>query len=1266
MLITAVCPQCGTKYQVQENLRGKPMRCLTPTCRHVFVIDPPPAAAPRQAGTVGDLIPLLSAEPLAPQELPALEPISPEEPAGPGASWRHAPPPRRGELPPVANGLLPPVGNAPGSPGTPVAHAPGSPAADESRPRQPLPPRSAVPPKAAASIPRVLGPGAWDAPPPVRRGPADTVRMPASARPTTPEHVPAEPAEQPPGHAPAADPVHRPRGRWARWVVWPLVGLTVLVLAGGGVGLYLALAQNEESLAEKADKQYAVGLYRDAAGLYQTLAEKYPGSDRAGYYRFRHELADIRYLAKEPETPLPALDRMDRFLTDHAKDPLLPAHGPEIGEALVNLLTGYAATAESTADEKPLEVMRRGTAVVAAARKIKLPRGAAAVDWAKVEAAFGRVREAVARVRRKNRVLARLRELAAGASYQSVRDAQALLKEEEPALPGLSRLPEVEGLIAQLYQGHLDGVRYVGTPADLKGRGRGEVGEPALLFDTLLQGAPGDGPPQDPVVLALARGVLYALGQSDGRVRWAMRVGIDTTALPVRVPARVGSLERILVLSSDTATLTALDANGVEQWRYRLGSPSLGRPVVLGQRAYLATYNGDVHEIELIEGKLLGRYELKQRLTRGGTLEPRSSRIYFPADEGCVYVLDVARRRCEMVLYSRHPGGSLRGEPIVVPPVPLQAGEVVPGYLILNQTNGLGAVQLRVFDLPVRDRHAPDHLLDPKAEVEGWTWFTPYHDPEKVVLLSDASVLGMFGLRQARNRDQALFPLLPGGGLGLRPLLHPDGPPPTRVRGRAEVAQVQGDDVWVLAAGRLQRLRLAWGQDVGPRLRAVWKEPIELGSPLHRSQVVEDRAGKSSLVLVTRPPRRSACWASCVGDERGVVHWKRQLGVVCAGTPVSLPAEGGPLLLAFDQGAGLFRIDPALYRNLHNAEWLSAGDAFVADSLDENPGQAPTVLRAADGKGVYVLACPRGGEQLVVRHVGTAEGRKFEVNEATATLSSPLHGTPALVGGHLVLPLGNGVLARLAVPVQARAAAQTGADWRAARAAPDSAGHVTALGGDRFLTTDGGRGLWCWQWPAGGTCNALHAEGAEVDEPALQLKDRVVTAPLLLPGKPDEPVRVCAADSGGVLSLVEVGDNGALAVKRTWDVGGVVTEGPFVARVGGAARVGCVVQPRDGATPSRLVWVDPGRDGVLWAYDTGGEAVVGRPHIAGGLVVVADQSGRYVGVDAATGKPAGKGYRLSGSVAPAASPTAFAPGRLLAPLSDGTMLLLAVEKLRTK
>src|SRR5262249_33587854 len=151
------------------------------------------------------------------------------------------------------------------------------------------------------------------------------------------------------------------------------------------------------------------------------------------------------------------------------------------------------------------------------------------------------------------------------------------------------------------------------------------------------------------------------LSQEDGEVIWVMRVGIDTGQLPVRVPRTPSAPEIALVLSADTLTLTAVNVlNGATLWRRPLGSECLGRPVVIERRAYLATHDGYVHEIELDGGKEQGRYNLGQSLSLGGTRREGTSHVYFPADDNCVYVLDVANHTCHAILYTGHGAGSLR------------------------------------------------------------------------------------------------------------------------------------------------------------------------------------------------------------------------------------------------------------------------------------------------------------------------------------------------------------------------------------------------------------------------------------------------------------------------------------------------------------------------------------------------------------------------------------------------------------------------------
>ena len=123
---------------------------------------------------------------------------------------------------------------------------------------------------------------------------------------------------------------------------------------------------------------------------------------------------------------------------------------------------------------------------------------------------------------------------------------------------------------------------------------------------------------------------------------------------------------------------------------------------------------------------------------------------------------------------------------------------------------------------------------------------------------------------------------------------------------------------------------------------------------------------------------------------------------------------------------------------------------------------------------------------------------------------------------------------------------------------------------------------------------------------------------------------------------------------RVWEQEGRITAGPY--RVG--QRVACVLNHR------QLVWINPGKDGEVWKYNTPGEGIVGQPQRGGDVVVVAGRKGLLIGLDPQTGKPTGKGaYKLRANVAPAANPVAFGPNQLFAPLTDGTVLVLPLKEL---
>jgi outer membrane protein assembly factor BamB len=1170
-----------------------------------------PAFPPQKSGRVQDMVPLLGAEVAGPPE----------------PDWRTAPPPQRGAA------AAPEPKAAPARPRTPVPEPPrrgrpAAPARAEDEPREAPPPRSrpqvqTVP--VEAEEPEELQPGDWEAPP-VRRPGDSAVRRGKTQL--------------------EAERVAARRTRRNRLF---LVGIVLLPLAvlgtAGGLVIYW-VSQTENRLAEQAQQEYDAGQFAQAAETYRILLEKFPDSPQKDDYQFHQELSEVRGLANTPDTAH-ALDEFGQFVKRHEDDPRLKDQGPDLAKTFAKLHADAVEAINVHPEDKELrtlldkskEVQRQLVAAIPGALPKSVEDEVAAAD----ESAHGKIRQTDER----QDLLDQLRALAARPSIDSVKDMRRLLKKQAAGPHPLDKDPDVVALEDQVYANHLNSVTFAADPVPLPATDRGEDRVPSVVVVPRVEG---EGQPSlpDRVILALVRGVLYALDQRDGSVVWTMRVGIDTTNLPVRLPAAGGRPEMVLVLSADTLTLTALNARtGDGLWKYRLSAPCLGRPVVVDQRAYVPTYDGQIHEIELAEGSLLGRYHLGQRLTSGGSRLEGTRLVFFPADDYCVYALDVGERRCKAILYSEHLASSLRGAPVVIPTEdPRAAGQpdaAPAGFLVLTQTDGFGAMELRTFQLPIQGPREGPAMAEP-LRLGGWSWFPPYRDPEKLLLATDAGQLGLFGIKQPQNQDSPLFPLV-----------RVKGQPPGVVdlagseadRGTSQVVHALENDLWVLARGRLQRQRLTLEEKDGPRAipDPRWQEPLPLGSPVHESQM--DEAG-TTLFLVTQPLHQQTCLATAVDAETGKVRWQRQLGLVCHDEPLVMGGE----VLALDQGGGLFLFDQAKEREHVGDPWQSRGQSLAAPLPETAPGSL-YLLRAPDGQSAYEVACPAPGNRVLIRHYapGRPAAREHEV-----PVTARLAGTPAVGAKYLLLPLADASVVRVPLPLDERETLAA-PDWRASKVNTEARGHLVWLGGDDFLMTNGHRGMTRYRFED--TLWRSLPEGRNAREPSVELRERIAAAPVVVPGG-DGKLRVCVADAAGTLHLFE-GDD--FKEVRHWDLHGRLASGPFLQ----GGKVGCVIDRGPSTAEHRpvLVWLDPGKDRPLWEHAAEGAGeVVGQPQLIEGLLVVADDSGRFVGLDPATGKPQGPGYTLKASVVPTASPVAFGPGRAFAPLSDGTVLLLPLDQLR--
>jgi hypothetical protein len=346
--------------------------------------------------------------------------------------------------------------------------------------------------------------------------------------------------------------------------------------------------------------------------------------------------------------------------------------------------------------------------------------------------------------------------------------------------------------------------------------------------------------------------------------------------------------------------------------------------------------------------------------------------------------------------------------------------------------------------------------------------------------------------------------------------------------------------------------------------------------------------------------------------------------------------ELGGRVLVLDAAGAVYRFDPARHPADPPDTWQSAGTLVAQPHGDlVTP---PSLVPAADGQSAYAFLCRPGvgGEvRLVVRRV-SAEG---QAEEMVVRLPAPPVGSPALGPGAAVLALANGQLCRVPLDFDAPAR-DLGPTWRALGARPDSRGHVLHWRGDEYLVSDGGRRLLVLRW-TGGTEYKLDTERP------LELARAPAGAPVRLPGA--APL-AAAADAGGTVTLI--GGDVPMA-RRTWQLSGAVTAGPWAV----GDRLAMVVGRHT------LALLDPNQDKPAWTAKVDGDGIESPPRVVGERLVVADLSGRYMALDGATGRPIGAGYRHPAEVAPAASPVPFGPGRLFAPVTDGTVLLLPLADL---
>ncbi len=1191
MQITSLCPKCQNRYQFDSALVGQKIRCTNKECREVFEVREAPAEEPparvktaprdRRAPTFeGD----------SGANLPTHADAEPRE-----ADWSKMPPPPVRSREPIEE----------------AAVARDRASADEVLAFMGLAPKTAE----------------------------DDYTLPAEGEVVEEVEEVHEATSDGGGEVDYDSYLHGYRKPKRGWIKFAALGMAILLVGGGlGAVLYMkqARAKNETALAELAEQDMSSKSYKQAIGKFDELMKKYANSKSTGKYKVLKRHCQVIDAAMNPgEVAVKRRDEIVKYLAElrdstDANIDLVRDRQPEMRDALVRIAEDQvrdirekrvAAKEFKEAREEYVDAEKTQAMI----KQYTPPNIQPPVPTELVKK-YAELNELIEKAEAFEKFLTYLREkLATG-----LNPALVTSLEKEAADKGYATMPEVVKMLAD---------------AKLKLRGRivfiaGEYPakpEPVGGLVSLLIGANTDAKVEgNKVVFAAARGVLFALSEGRGQILWATRMGIDSVGLPLRIPAAGRTPEAILVPTANGQGLVAREAfTGKFIWYQELPSPIRGQPMLIDRRLYvpLTDEKGTIVMMESRDGAIRGRLELGQRIGPGGTFQESNGRIFLPADSQNVYVLDTNQEQplvLVAMLATNHGPGSLRGEPVVIGGGADDAGQADLAYLVLPVSDGFNSMKLRSFEIPVKIDDKSVAVAGPEVSLQGWSWFPPVCDQEKIALVTDSGVFALFGVNQKQNQDPALFPMLieqPKAG--------------TANPGRGLVVHAEESEFWYLANGELNHKVKGWDKKEGLRLASRWRAPLKLGTPLHAGQVSADR---TTLFVVTQSTSPPAWLATAVNAHTGEIRWQQSLGLAVQGDPIKL----GEFIYQLDQGAGLYLVDPKQTVLPKGQEWPQGGHVLLKPRTDV-VGE-PVLLPTGDGKSAYLVYSIADGKTL--HAIPIVAGQKPGTPIVTQ-LVAPLAGQPLLTGSMLLMALADGALHRWTIGEKD---AKRGPDWRDLRSGESARAFITALGKDDILVSDGQRGLTLYSWPA-------NAEPRLKQQQPIKLPDRIISAPLALPVK-DGPPRIAVADAGGRLNLLE-GD--PLSQTMKWEMrpmkhGNEITAGPFLIDDKGQPRILVVVDR------NRLVCLSPDEPRELWFYRCKGDGIEARPRPMGDMLILADLSGRFEAIESATGKSDGAVYPAQGALpaAPAAAPIEFGPSHLFAPMTDGTVLLIPIEAVLPK
>ena len=513
----------------------------------------------------------------------------------------------------------------------------------------------------------------------------------------------------------AARPPKAP-GRRRPWLKGLAAVVVVALVAVVGAAVVLAMPTADERFA-RAEQDYQAKSYAEADQRFDDFLSGNAAHPRADEARIKRDLARLAPRLNQGGDWPAALAALRE--TTAAWGPLahlgeaqagLAEHLPRVAQGLVERAAATAEQAEGDRAEKALADARSALDLAGRLLPPGVQRKGGIDD---LEVRLSALERELSRSTAVESAVAGIVAAAAAGKLDEAFDAQAALFDDYPSVADNAALRQAQRALAESARG-LVSYEAVGQPAE-QGETAGPFSGLPLMSRSPLPGQEADAAKPAIVVASTVQkfGAAYGLDAENGRILWRRFVGFDGDSTPVPVGSPAAGF---LIYDGLRGQILRVEAaTGDAVWRQAVG-PCDAPPVVQGERAYLALPAGQLLEIDVGTGEIVGRFTLPQALSLPPTFDPQTGTCYQLADRGCLYALSSERRACEAAAYVGHERAL-----VDVPPV------LVAGRLMIVERDGLADARLRFFKLqgglqPTQTLNLPGRVARLPAVADNTVW----------------------------------------------------------------------------------------------------------------------------------------------------------------------------------------------------------------------------------------------------------------------------------------------------------------------------------------------------------------------------------------------------------------------------------------------------------------------------------------------------------------------------------------------------------------